>query len=300
MLTKIAVLYGGWSEYEASIKSKNHIISLINKYKHDNTLFSNNIDILELNPADGLTSLRSKLLEYQPELVVNLVHGYWGEDGYAQLFLDELKFPYTGPKHHDAFLSINKHVMKEICHEIGVPVMKGGAVELNTYLQQADHYPHIVKSIYGGSSHGIEVIHTEQEKLNYKNNSTFLYEHFNKGVEVTHAVKNGKYIGGLIIKHPGEIYDTNSKKTGQGVEFLHLDTFPNQNLIEKSKKYAIDLYNKINGRGVARLDFTVSDECYFMDYNAIPGTVLLPVIMKMRGYTELDFLKLLLTDATFS
>ncbi len=280
----IVILSGGWSESYASIKSAKVVQSLFANEK-----------ITCLDPVNGLNKLKSNILKINPKIIINLVHGYWGEDGYAQLFLDDLKIPYSGPKMNDAFLSMNKHMMRVICTEINIPIPQGNTYTNSQYQNTVDFYPHLTKPIFGGSSHGIKVINCEEEKtLNNSQEPTLLCEKLIVGPELGIAVLNGKVLGGVIIEHEEQIYTVNAKNTDDRVTFNDAKLFPDQALVEEAKTLAVKLYKRINGHGIARIDFKLSDKPYFIDYNSIPGMVLLPKILKYGGYSDEDFRNMLL------
>ncbi|WP_172619030.1 D-alanine--D-alanine ligase family protein [Candidatus Cytomitobacter indipagum] len=288
-MKNIIILSGGWTEPFASLKSAKTVISLL-KIKHSNA------HIVNLDPADGLLNLRKQILDISPDVIINLVHGYWGEDGYAQIFLDKLGFPYTGPSFQEAHTSMNKHIMHELCKELSVPIPKSGYVSESKYIEKVHCYPHIIKPIRGGSSYGIDVINNENEKINHAAKDPILiYEEIIDGPELCIAIKKGKCLGTILIDHDDQIYTVHAKNTDENVRFIDPKIYGvSDKMLEDAKSYASKLYNHVNGRGIARIDFKVTDKPYFIDYNSIPGMVLIPRILKLNGYSDEDMIDLLI------
>ncbi|QEK38682.1 ATP-grasp domain-containing protein [Candidatus Cytomitobacter primus] len=323
-MKNIVLLAGGWTEVYPSLKSAKKVESILtssniltnfdfqshgsdslqlpnlNTLPQDSgvTIDSNQniIDkIIHLDPANGLNELRDDILRIQPDIIVNLVHGYWGEDGYAQRFLDELKFPYTGPRFNDASISINKHIMRSICTKLNIPISSGGFYSEKKYREKAHCYPHIVKPLFGGSSYGVHVINSDEEKDQYKmSDQAIICEEFIEGPELCVVVKNGKCYGSMIIECEEQFYTIHAKNTDKKVKFLGSESYVDQGMVKAAQEYAVGLYNYLDGHGIARIDFKLSDKAYFIDYNSIPGMTLLPRILKFNNYSDSDFAKLLL------
>ncbi len=283
----IVILAGGWTEISASIKSGKIIKNLI----------LNNYEVQVLDPANGLNKLKQDILDIKPIYIINLIHGYWGEDGYAQHFLDKLQIPYTGPKSYDATISINKHAMRQICEEVKIPIASGGLYMYENYKKHINYYPHLTKPIFGGSSYGIKIINTENEKNSNQYEQYMLCEKYINGPELGVAVLNGKTLGSILIEHEEQIYTVEAKKTDKRVIFSSGEEYKDQNIVKEAKKYAEQLYNHIDGHGIARIDFKLCKKPYFIDYNSIPGMVLIPRILRNNGYSDSEFIKLLLDNA---
>lgn len=290
-MKKVVILAGGWTEAYASFKSAKIVSGLLkNRYQ--------NIDIVELDPSDGLLKIKKDILNIMPNLIVNLVHGYWGEDGCAQIFLEQFNIPYTGPNFIEAHASINKHIMRETCKELQIPIANGGVVSAEKYVDSIIFYPHIVKPSRGGSSYGVAVINNHQDKINYTAQDPILvYEEMIAGPELCIAIKQGKFMGSMIVEHDDQIYTTEAKNTDRGVRFIDTKKYGiEDHILQNAKDYALTLYEHLKGRGLARIDFKVSNKThfYFIDYNSIPGMVLMPRILKLHGYSDDEILDAIL------
>ena len=100
---KILTLAGGYSnEREISLITAK---SVIKELKNDNKY-----NILLAEP-DG--NFVKKLRKFKPDLVLNLLHGRYGEDGYIQAILESEKVKYTHSGVISSSLAIDKEISKK-------------------------------------------------------------------------------------------------------------------------------------------------------------------------------------------
>ena len=84
-MLKILILAGGYSnEREISLITAKSVIKELKK--------DNKYKLLLIEP-DG--ELIKKLRKFKPDIVFNLLHGRYGEDGYIQSILESEKIKYT-------------------------------------------------------------------------------------------------------------------------------------------------------------------------------------------------------------
>ena len=103
-MDKILILAGGYSnEREISLitaKSVTRELKKIKKYK-----------LLTIEPNGNFIK---KLRKFKPKLVLNLLHGRYGEDGYIQSILESEKVKYTHSGVLSSSLAIDKEISKKI------------------------------------------------------------------------------------------------------------------------------------------------------------------------------------------
>ena len=103
-MKKILILAGGYSnEREISLKTAKSVYSELIKFK------KYKIKINEPN-GDFVKNLR----KYKPDIVLNLLHGRYGEDGYIQAILESEKVKYTHSGVLSSSLAIDKDLSKKI------------------------------------------------------------------------------------------------------------------------------------------------------------------------------------------
>ncbi len=104
MKNKILILAGGYSnEREISLITAKSVIKELKKIKK--------YKILSIEP-DG--SFVQKLRKFRPNLVLNLLHGRYGEDGYIQSILESEKVRYSHSGVLSSALAIDKEISKKI------------------------------------------------------------------------------------------------------------------------------------------------------------------------------------------
>ena len=103
-MKKILTLAGGYSnEREISLITAKSVIKELKKDRKYN--------ILLIEP-DG--NFVKKLRKFKPDLVLNLLHGRYGEDGYIQTILESERIKYTHSGVLSSSLAIDKEISKKI------------------------------------------------------------------------------------------------------------------------------------------------------------------------------------------
>ena len=103
-MNKILILAGGYSnEREISLITAKSVVGELKKSRKHKLL---------LIEPDG--NFVKKLRKYKPDLVLNLLHGRYGEDGYIQSILESEKVKYTHSGVLSSSLAIDKEISKII------------------------------------------------------------------------------------------------------------------------------------------------------------------------------------------
>src|ERR1700728_407877 len=164
MKTNVAVVYGGRTrEHEISNRSAKSIIEALDtaKYKVLHYVIS----------KEGKWSPRPILPEPggNPgiDVVFPVLHGPFGEDGTVQGLLELAGLPYVGAGVLASSVSMDKEVMKRLCVERGLPVVKYMVVTRGQFQPEEIcsrmRYPMFVKPANLGSSVGISKAKTCEE-----------------------------------------------------------------------------------------------------------------------------------------
>ena len=83
-MKRVAVIYGGWSsEREVSLSSGGQMAEAARAAGYD---------VVEI---DAGRDLAAQLTEADPDVVLNGLHGPWGEDGCVQGLLEVMGLPYS-------------------------------------------------------------------------------------------------------------------------------------------------------------------------------------------------------------
>ena len=150
-MKKILILAGGYSkEKEVSIQTAKSVYSELNKDKK--------YKIKVVNPDGKFVQV---LRNFNPNIVLNLLHGRYGEDGYIQAILESEKVKYTHSGVLSSSLAIDKELSKKIFikNKIRTPKYLIYSLNLslnkNLFIKKLDQrfgFPLVIKPLNEGSS----------------------------------------------------------------------------------------------------------------------------------------------------
>ena len=102
-MKKILILAGGYSkEREISLDTARSVYS---------ELLKDNKYIIKIQEPNGKFVKNLKI--FKPDVVLNLLHGRYGEDGYVQAILESEKIKYTHSGVLSSALAIDKEISKK-------------------------------------------------------------------------------------------------------------------------------------------------------------------------------------------
>ncbi len=290
---KIAIIYGGpSSEAEVSARTANAFYESLKRqgFNPVKIEFSKNIS------AD--------LISNNINLVVNAMHGAFGEDGSLQGILEVLRIPYTHSGILASAVCMNKSLTKEIVKNNAVNIAEDIILDSSQVLTQNKiTYPYVIKPVADGSSVGVHIIFSKEdlENLSLKSNQKYLVEKYVKGRELSVAVLDDKALGIVEIKPISGVYDYKSKYTKGATEYICPAILPKK-IEDLALKYAEIAHAKTNCKTISRSDMIYSeaeDKIYFLEINTHPGmteTSLVPKIANSKNITFDEIvLRLILT-----
>jgi len=196
------VLRGGPSaEYEVSLNTgKTILANLPEEYLPVDIFISKegiwHTDGLEKNPYNILKMV---------DVVVNATHGFYGEDGRVQRFLENFGIPYTGSNSIASALGMNKVMSKNIFNHYGLKTphhilieenKEGITEEMIDKINESFLFPVIIKPINSGSSLGISFVDRignikEALKKSFEHSPRVMVEEFINGKEATCGIIEG-------------------------------------------------------------------------------------------------------------
>ena len=289
----IGIACGGFtSEREISLKSGNLIFNLIKNSKFECfkidvsksnfkviDKFENNYSLNEKNFQFFKNDVRISF-----DYIINLVHGSPGEDGKITKKLEDLGISHSTCNSSIAELTFNKKKCLEMVEKIGIKTAKSRLIKKGQNVNEKEikdeiGFPCFVKPNQSGSSFGISKVYSRKElkpALNkaLKEDNEILIESYLSGREVTVGVYklDGKIevlpITEIISEN--DFFDYKAKYEGESDEItpakLPID------LEIKVKKDALNLYTKLNLKGITRTEFIFEKNIpYFLETNTIPG-----------------------------
>jgi D-alanine-D-alanine ligase len=289
-LKRVAIFMGGFSaEREVSLISGAAVLKAVEELGHQAI-------------AIDITRNMRKILDHldpKPDVVLNLLHGQWGEDGRFQALLDLLEIPYAYSGVLASSLAMNKVMAKKVFKAEGIPTPESIIVSKDiAFTKQVMDFPYVLKPICEGSSVGVSILHNGQD-FNQLNKSwpygeEVLVERFIPGREIHVAIMGDKALGAIEIR-PKESFYTYEAKYTEG----KADHFMPAPIPEACYQEALDVslraHKALGCKGISRVDLRYDDtkgtpgEFYVLEVNTQPGMTPLSLVPEIAAHKELSF-----------
>jgi len=282
---KIAVLMGGISkEREISLRSGKRIAQALRNFGH-------NVDEIDVS-YDTIYEI-GKLKNY--DVLFNILHGTFGEDGRMQAILDVISVPYTGSGVETSVIAFDKYLCSLLVNDL-VDIPTYMLISKDTYQEfiKDVEFPCVIKPRREGSSIGIHICHSIDElesalKMEFDRYNELIAQKYIKGTEVTISVididSKPVVLPILELRPKNAFYDYEAKYTDGLTEFI-IPAQIGEKMTRKIEKIALDIYKKLGCRHFARIDGIISnDRFYFLEVNTLPGmTDLSDLPMSAKAY----------------
>ena len=295
-MDKILILAGGYSnEREISLITAESVTKELEKNRK--------YRLLTIEP-DG--HFVKKLRKFKPKLVLNLLHGRYGEDGYIQSILESEKVKYTHSGVLSSSLAIDKEISKKIFikNKILTPPYYKFIFRKNLYyeniikkIETRFKFPVVLKPINEGSSVGVCIT----DKKNFIHNlmklekfREILVEKYIPGREIQAAILGNKKLGIIELKPKRKFYDYEAKySTNAKTEHIIPVNITYRNF-NKINSIAMKAHKLLKCRGVSRSDFRFyKNKFYLLELNTQPGMTSLSLVPEIASYNNISFLQLI-------
>lgn len=324
-MIRVGVIRGGIStEHDVSLATGEHILSHLrgDVLKDEYTTLDIYIDKNGVWHLGGLPVLPENLV-HKVDVVINALHGEYGEDGKIQKILDGFQIPYTGSDAVVSAVGFNKALSKESFARLGIKTPKhilypAYQVDFDgprdEYAIRKSHEvirqmapPYIVKPLTGGSSMGVHVCKTFDDlvrafRVGVGQNVSILVEEMIEGKEATVGVINNFRGQDVYVLPPIEIrlppdkshFDYEAKYQGQSQEICPGNFSTNER--EELARLASMIHAGMNLKHYSRSDFIIHPKkgIYAIEVNTLPGLTeqsLLPKALQSVGSSLSEFLK---------
>ena len=293
----VAVLMGGLSaEREVSLVTGKHC---------SEALESAGYSIIQIDAAQDLAQ---RLVETNPDVVFNALHGRWGEDGCVQGMLEWLEIPYTHSGVMASAVAMNKLMAKSVYNSIGLPSPQGLAI--SSFKRNIKHPlepPYVIKPVNEGSSVGVTLQLTSECTIPIENDNFFgqmMIEEYVPGRELTVSVLKNKSLTVTEII-TDDWYDYGAKYTEGKSRHIVPARIPVE-IFDLAMSYALMAHNAIGCRGLSRTDFRWNDELgtdglFLLETNTQPGmtpTSLSPEQADICGISLPELCQIMVEDAS--
>ncbi|MFC7291919.1 D-alanine--D-alanine ligase [Hirschia litorea] len=299
-MKRVAVIMGGWSsERDVSLSSGRGMAQAARNEGYD---------VVEI---DVTRDLSTQLNDAKPDVVLNALHGPYGEDGCVQGLLEILEIPYSHSGVLASALAMDKAKSRDVYARVGLIVAEGGVYAKEDVA--ADHVmepPYVVKPIAEGSSFGVLIVpeganRPPAELLDPKwgFGDSVLVEQFIPGRELTVSVMGNEALAVTEITTLRDYYDYSAKYEAGGSKHV-IPAQISDAVTQAALDAALVAHDALGCRGVSRSDFRYDDETnrlVILETNTQPGmtpTSLVPEQAAHKGISYEKLVRWMIEDAS--
>lgn len=323
---KIFLVYGGKSaEHDVSLMSAFSIIKEVYYEYYEvipvyitrggNWLKGKSVtDASQVESAEDMkinetgTPLNFAELQEENVIVFPVLHGPNGEDGTVQGLFEVLNVPYVGAGVLASAAGMDKIISKVLFADAGLPQLPYEVVKVTDWkvepeevvktIEESLGFPAFVKPANLGSSVGISEA-KNKTALKEAIDLAFEYDHrvvVEKGVkarEIEVAVLGNEDVNtsvpGELVKQQ-EFYDYEEKYINNDVTLQIPAELPEET-IRQLRQYAAKAFLAIDGSGLTRADFFITDDndIYINEVNTFPGFTPYSMYPKLWDETGLTY-----------
>ena len=296
MKKKILLIAGGYSnEREISLQTAKSVYLELKKNK------KYNLKIIEPNG-----NFIKKLRLFKPDVVLNLLHGRYGEDGYIQAILESEKVKYTHSGVMSSSMAIDKAISKKLFIKNKILTPKYIKFEFTKNIINKNiiknvkkklDFPVVVKPINEGSSVNVYICNKSNFIKNLyklKNYGEVLIEKFIPGREIQVAVLGGKKLGAIELKPKRQFYDYEAKYNPKAKTEHIIPIEITKKNYDIVTSLALKAHNLLKCGGVTRSDFRFfKNKFYLLEINTQPGMTSLSLVPEIANYEGISFIQLI-------
>ncbi len=299
-MKRIAVVYGGWSsERPVSLSSGKGMAQAAREAGYDVVLI------------DAGRDLASQLEAADPDVILNALHGPWGEDGCVQGVFEVMGIPYSHSGVLASALAMDKRKSKAVYAQAGLEIAADVAV--NRAEAARAHPlppPYVIKPVAEGSSFGVVMVREganapAQVLLSddWAYGDRLMAEEYIPGRELTVGVMGDRALAVTEITTLKEFYDFDAKYADGGSRHVVPADLPRR-VTERALAASLLAHRALGCRGVSRSDFRYDearDRLVILETNTQPGmtpTSLVPEQAAHLGISFPDLVSWMIEDAS--
>lgn len=287
-MKRVAVVYGGWSsEREVSVSSGTQMLRAAKAAGYDAV------------GIDATRDLARQIAEVKPDVILNGLHGPWGEDGCVQGLFEILDIPYSHSGVTASAIAMDKRKSKAVYQQAGLDVAQDVAV---TREEAARAHPlappYVIKPVNEGSSFGVVFVREQNNgpsqfvlSDDWKYGDNLMAEEYIPGRELTVAVLGDRPLAVTEITTLREFYDFDAKYAAGGSRHVVPADVPEQ-VTRKALEAALTAHNALGCRGVSRSDFRFDedkDRLVILETNTQPGMTPTSLVPEQAAYSGTTF-----------
>jgi D-alanine-D-alanine ligase len=299
-MKRVAVISGGWSsEREVSLSSGRGMAAAAREAGYA---------VIEI---DAGRDLALQLHSAAPDIVLNALHGPWGEDGCVQGLLEIMGLAYSHSGVLASALAMDKDKSRAVYAQHGLDIAEGGVFAVRDIARE--HVmapPYVVKPISEGSSFGVHIVREgavrpppEMADGRWAFGSLALVERYIPGRELSVGVMGDRPLAVTEITTLREYYDYAAKYEEGGSRHIVPASLPDA-VTQAAMDAARRAHDALGCRGVTRSDFRFDDRAgrlVILETNTQPGmtpTSLVPEQAAHCGVGYVDLVRWMIEDAS--
>ena len=321
-MKNIGIVYGGYSsEIVVSEKSAKGIGSFMDTtlYKvfpvlitREKWVVKTDDQEIPIDKNDFTFNLDGKKTTF--DCLYITIHGTPGENGLLQGYLDMMNIPHTTCDVLPSALTFDKFTCNTYLKSFGVAVAdslllrKGRSYNVED-IQEKAGIPCFVKPNAGGSSFGISKVKSPEElepaiEKAFEESNEVLVEGFMEGTEVTCGIYKTTEKDVVMplteVISKNDFFDYEAKYNAEKADEITPARI-SEELTDKIQKITSLIYDIINCKGIARMDYIITKEKIFLlEVNTTPGmtpTSFIPQQVEAMGKTMKDVITDVIEDA---
>lgn len=286
---RVTVLMGGFSaERDVSLRSGAAAVKALKDYGYAH------VEAIDV-PRD-VPAFVSALAETRPDVVLNALHGRFGEDGAIQGILDIMRIPYSHSGRLASAIAMDKPTAKLLFERAGIAVAADKVVSHAEILAGGDPLPrpYVIKPLNEGSSVGVHIVregdnHRPFVEEDWPFGNRVMVEAFIPGRELTVAVMGDKPLGVTEITTSRGFYDYDAKYAAGGSTHQCPADIP-ATLADEAMALAVRAHDALGCRGVSRTDLRYDgSKLYILEVNTQPGMTATSLVPEQAAHAGISF-----------
>ncbi|HPI91668.1 MAG TPA: D-alanine--D-alanine ligase family protein [Deltaproteobacteria bacterium] len=246
------------------------------------------------------------------DVIFPVLHGPRGEDGTIQGLFELAGIAYVGCDTMSSAIAMDKDITKRVLAQRGIPVVKGTCVtrwmwdtdrdEVLREIEDTLSFPLFIKPATMGSSIGVTKamdMDAAVRGLDYAlgfSTKAVVEQSVENALEVEVAVLGNNEpkasVPGQVIPS-GEFYDFDAKYIDNASELI-IPAKISKAMSDDIQFAAVDAFVAIGGSGMARIDFLVSPDTFYLnEINPIPGFTGISMYPKLWEATGIPYVELI-------
>ena len=287
-MKRVAVIYGGWSsERPVSLSSGQQMAAAARKAGYDVT------------EIDVTREIAAQLAAAKPDVVLNGLHGPWGEDGCVQGVLEVMGIPYSHSGVLASALAMDKLKSKAVYRGAGLDVAADKRVtRAEAAAAHALKPPYVIKPVNEGSSFGVLIVREgtngppqELTGPNWRYGDYLMAEEYIPGRELTVAVLGDRALAVTEITTLRDYYDFDAKYAAGGSRHVIPADLP-AHVTKAAMDAALVAHQALGCRGATRSDFRYDEEkdrLVILETNTQPGMTPTSLVPEQAAHMGMAF-----------